>query len=61
MREEFYSLEMLELLQLSPGMRVFELGAGSGWNAGLLGHLVGRTGYVETVEIIPLSRIDRGE
>lgn len=46
-------LEMLELLQLSPGMRVFELGAGSGWNAGLLGHLVGPTGYVETLEIIP--------
>jgi len=46
-------LEMLELLQLSPGMRVFELGAGSGWNAGLLGHLVGPNGYVETVEIIP--------
>ena len=46
-------LEMLELLQLSPGMRVFELGAGSGWNAGLLGHLVGPTGHVETVEIIP--------
>lgn len=46
-------LEMLELLQLAPGMRVFELGTGSGWNAGLLGHLVGPTGYVETVEIIP--------
>jgi protein-L-isoaspartate(D-aspartate) O-methyltransferase len=48
-----FVLEMLELLQLSPGMRVFELGTGSGWNAGLLGQLVGPTGYVETVEIIP--------
>ena len=28
------------LLQLRPGHTVFELGAGSGWNAALMGHLV---------------------
>jgi protein-L-isoaspartate(D-aspartate) O-methyltransferase len=43
----------LELLALEPGHRVFELGAGSGWNAALLGHLVGPGGAVETIEILP--------
>jgi protein-L-isoaspartate(D-aspartate) O-methyltransferase len=46
-------LYMLELLQIEPGHRVFEVGAGSGWNAGLMGHLAGPGGYVESVEIIP--------
>jgi protein-L-isoaspartate(D-aspartate) O-methyltransferase len=46
-------LYMLELLQVEPGHRVFEVGAGSGWNAGLLGHLAGPHGHVESVEIIP--------
>jgi protein-L-isoaspartate(D-aspartate) O-methyltransferase len=36
-----FVLEMLELLQLEPGHRVFELGTGSGWNAALVAHLVG--------------------
>ena len=30
-------LYMLELLQIEPGQRAFEVGAGSGWNAALLG------------------------
>jgi protein-L-isoaspartate(D-aspartate) O-methyltransferase len=46
-------LEMLELLDLRPGQRVFELGTGSGWNAALMGHLVGPSGSVATVEILP--------
>lgn len=46
-------LYMLELLQIEPGHRVFEVGAGSGWNAGLMGHLAGPGGHVESVEIIP--------
>jgi protein-L-isoaspartate(D-aspartate) O-methyltransferase len=29
-------LRMLDILRLEPGHRVFELGAGSGWNAALL-------------------------
>jgi protein-L-isoaspartate O-methyltransferase len=44
---------MLEMLDLQPGQRVFELGTGSGWNAALMGHLVGPSGSVSTVEIRP--------
>jgi protein-L-isoaspartate(D-aspartate) O-methyltransferase len=46
-------LYMLELLQLAPGQRVFEVGAGSGWNAAMLGRLVAPDGVVYSVEIIP--------
>jgi len=48
-----FVLRMLDLLQLQPGQQVFELGAGSGWNAALLGHLVGPAGRVYSLEIIP--------
>jgi protein-L-isoaspartate O-methyltransferase len=44
---------MLDLLQLHPGQTVLELGTGSGWNAALLGQLVGPSGKVYTIEIIP--------
>lgn len=46
-------LYMLELLQLAPGQRVFEVGAGSGWNAAMLGRLVAPGGLVYSIEIIP--------
>lgn len=46
-------LRMLDMLRIEPGQRVFELGAGSGWNAALMGHLVGPRGHVYSVEIIP--------
>ncbi len=46
-------LRMLDELAIAPGMRVLEIGTGSGWNAGLLGALVGPAGAVDTVEIIP--------
>ncbi len=46
-------LGMLDLLQLEPGHKVFELGAASGWNAALMGRLVGPHGHVYSVEIIP--------
>src|SRR5690349_14974259 len=36
-----FVLRMLDMLQIQPGQTVFELGAGSGWNAALMGHLVG--------------------
>src|SRR5260370_6198610 len=48
-----FVLQMLDLLQLNTGDKVFELGAGSGWNAALMGHLVGRAGQVVSLEIIP--------
>lgn len=48
-----FVLRMLDLLQFEPGHKVFELGAGSGWNAALMGHLVGLEGRVYSLEIIP--------
>ena len=46
-------LYMLNLLKLEPGHKVLELGAGSGWNAALMGRIVGRSGHVYSIEIIP--------
>ena len=46
-------LHMLELLDVKEGMRVFELGTGSGWNAALLARLTGNSGEVVSYEIIP--------
>jgi len=48
-----FVLRMLDLLQLQPGHTVLELGAGSGWNAALIGQIIGPTGQVCSVEIIP--------
>lgn len=42
---------MLEQLQLAPGMRVLEIGAGTGYNAALLAELTGPSGSVTTVDI----------
>ena len=42
---------MLEMLNLQPGQRVLEIGAGTGYNAALMAHLVGATGEVVTIEI----------
>src|SRR5947209_6454431 len=42
---------MLELLELKPGQRVLEIGAGTGYNAALLAHIVGEKGQVVTVDI----------
>ena len=43
---------MLTLLDAQPGERILDVGCGSGWTTGLLGHLVGRTGTVRGVELI---------
>jgi protein-L-isoaspartate(D-aspartate) O-methyltransferase len=43
---------ILELTALEPGMRVLEIGAGTGYNAALIAELVGSTGRVVTVEIV---------
>ena len=42
---------MLEQLDLRPGQRVLEIGAGTGYNAALMAHLVGETGQVVSVDI----------
>lgn len=44
---------MLDQLQPRPGMRVLEIGAGTGYNAALLAELVGPSGHVTAVEITP--------
>ena len=42
---------MLEQLDLQPGQRVLEIGAGTGYNAALMAHIVGETGQVVTIDI----------
>ncbi|MDT3395295.1 methyltransferase, FxLD system [Streptomyces sp. B1866] len=42
---------MLEQLQLGPGHRVLELGAGTGYNAALMAAIAGETGRVTTVDV----------
>ncbi|CAN5896390.1 fibrillarin-like rRNA methylase [soil metagenome] len=44
---------MLRLLDVRPGQRVLDVGAGSGWTTALLAHLVGSTGAVVGVELDP--------
>jgi protein-L-isoaspartate(D-aspartate) O-methyltransferase len=43
--------DMLELLEVAPGHRVLEVGAGTGYNAALLAELVGDQGLVMTVDV----------
>ena len=42
---------MLEQLDLQPGHKVLEIGAGTGYNAALIGHIVGEAGSVHTLDI----------
>jgi protein-L-isoaspartate(D-aspartate) O-methyltransferase len=42
---------MLELLDLGPGMKVLEIGTGTGYNASLLTEIVGDQGLVVTVDV----------
>jgi protein-L-isoaspartate(D-aspartate) O-methyltransferase len=42
---------MLEALQLRPGMRVLEIGTGTGYNAALLAHIVGVPQLVFSIEL----------
>ncbi|KRF16476.1 protein-L-isoaspartate carboxylmethyltransferase [Nocardioides sp. Soil797] len=44
---------MLRLLEVHPGQRVLDVGAGSGWSTALLAHLVGPAGVVHGVELEP--------
>ncbi|HEX5113644.1 MAG TPA: methyltransferase, FxLD system [Pseudonocardiaceae bacterium] len=43
---------MLKQLDVRPGHRVLEIGAGTGYNAALLRHLVGPQGSVTTIDIL---------
>ena len=45
---------MLEQARVLPGQQVLEVGAGTGYNAALLAHLVGPAGSVTTIEFDPL-------
>ncbi|MFD9869062.1 methyltransferase, FxLD system [Streptomyces niveus] len=42
---------MLEQLQARPGELILELGAGTGYNAALIAHLVGPVGHVVTIDV----------
>jgi protein-L-isoaspartate(D-aspartate) O-methyltransferase len=44
---------MLEHLRVEPGQRVLEVGCGSGWLTGLLAELVGASGFVYAIDILP--------
>lgn len=44
---------MLGQLDVRPGQRVLEIGAGTGYNAAVLAHLVGPEGHVTTVDVDP--------
>lgn len=43
---------MLDLLDVQPGHKVLDVGAGSGWTTALLAHLVGPHGFVLGIERI---------
>ncbi|MDD4308446.1 MAG: protein-L-isoaspartate(D-aspartate) O-methyltransferase [Thermoplasmata archaeon] len=43
---------MLELMELKKGMKVLEVGCGSGYHASLAAHIVGKEGHVYTIDII---------
>ncbi|WP_431873117.1 rRNA adenine N-6-methyltransferase family protein [Nocardiopsis eucommiae] len=45
--------DMIEAAGVEPGMRVLEIGTGTGWNAAILASLVGPTGSVTSIEIDP--------
>jgi protein-L-isoaspartate(D-aspartate) O-methyltransferase len=44
---------MLDRLDVRPGHRILEIGAGTGYNAALLAHMTGPTGHVTTIDIDP--------
>jgi len=46
-------IDMACLLDIAPGLRVLEIGAGTGYNAAVLAHLVGERGAVTTIDIDP--------
>lgn len=51
--QPFLMADMLEALDLQPGMRVLEIGAGVGYNAAMLGTIVGDPALLTSVDIDP--------
>lgn len=52
---------MTQALELKEGQKVLEIGAGSGWQAAIIGKIVGSKGKVITTEIIPeLAKFAKG-
>jgi protein-L-isoaspartate(D-aspartate) O-methyltransferase len=51
--QPFTVATMLRLLDARPGQRALDVGAGSGWTTALLAQLVGPTGLVVGVELVP--------
>lgn len=48
---------MLELLEPTEGEKILDIGSGSGWTTALLAQLVGESGRVIGIEIIPQLKI----
>jgi len=44
---------MTHALELNPGEKVFEIGTGSGYQAAIIGRIVGNKGKVITTEVVP--------
>ncbi|MGH3908142.1 MAG: protein-L-isoaspartate O-methyltransferase family protein [Pseudonocardiaceae bacterium] len=45
--------QMLDRLQVRPGMRLLEIGTGSGYSTALLAMLVGSAGQVVSMDVVP--------
>ncbi len=52
---------MLAQLDVRPGHRILEIGAGTGYNAALLAHLASPSGRVTTVELDPGIAAEAGK
>ncbi len=46
--------DMLETLQIKPGMRVLEIGAGVGYNAAIMAHLLGDGSLLTSIDLDPV-------
>ncbi len=43
---------MTEALEVKKGQKILEIGTGSGWQSSILSYLVGKNGFVYTIEVI---------